>query len=169
MLCAEGFAPARIGLEAWLEGDAPRLEGLRRVHELLGQLAKLLIIVKTLNHTRAIKGFYYDENDCRLATYLVNAATHLDTAAIDVCTRATNNCSLLIDVCRLDERRCRVAMSLVTPREAFDTPSTHLATPSGMADGLGGGLWPTGWLLGGGGGAAGRGGVGAAGQRLAAG
>jgi hypothetical protein len=41
VLCAEGFAPARIGLEAWLEGDAPRLEGLRRVHELLGQLAKL--------------------------------------------------------------------------------------------------------------------------------
>lgn len=161
MLCAEGFAPARIGLEAWLEGDAPRLEGLRRVHELLGQLAKLLIIVKTLNHTRAIKGFYYDENDCRLATYLVNAATHLDTAAIDVCTRATNNCSLLIDGCRPDERRCRAAMNLVTPREAFDTPSTHPATPSGMAAGLA--AW--GRMVG----SPGRGGVGAPGQRFAAG
>ena len=27
-------------------------------------------------------------------------------------------------------------MNLVTPREAFDTPSTHPATPSGMAAGL---------------------------------
>ncbi len=30
-------------------------------------------------------------------------------------------------------------MSLVTPLEAFDTPSTHLATPSGMAAAAGGG------------------------------
>ena len=131
--CAEGFEPARIGLDMRLEGDAPRLEGLGMVHELLGRLAKLLIIVKTLNRTRAIKGFYYDEKGCRLTTHLVNAATHLDTGAIDVCTRATINCSLLIDDCRPDERLCRPAMSLVRPREAFDTPSTHLATPSGMA------------------------------------
>ena len=133
MLCAEGFEPARIGLGAPLEDDVHRLEGLGRVHEPLGQRAKLLIIVKTLNRTRATKGFYYDENDCRLATYLVNAATHLDTAAIDVCTRATNNCSLLIDGCRPDERRCRAAMNLVTPREAFDTPSNDhpLSWPHG--------------------------------------
>ncbi|WP_298600088.1 hypothetical protein [Zoogloea sp.] len=139
MLCAEGFEPARIGLGAPLEDDVHRLEGLGRVHEPLGQLAKLLIIVKTLNRTRATKGFYYDENDCRLATYLVNAATHLDTAANDVCRHATIGCSLLIDGCRPRERLCRAAMKLVTPHEAFDTPSTHLATPSGMAAAAGGG------------------------------
>ena len=62
-------------------------------------------------------------------------------------------------------------MSLVTRHEAFDTPSTRLATPSGRAAVPGGGLWPAGWLLGGGWWAApaGRGGVGAPGQRFAAG
>ena len=126
VLCAEGFAPARIGLEARLEGDAPRLEGLRRVHELLGQLAKLLIIVKTLNRTRANKGFYYDENDCR-------HAMNLDTAAIDRCTAAIIDVHAAIDVRRPVEKHCRLAMKHRRPREAFDTPSTHLATPSGMA------------------------------------
>ena len=54
-------------------------------------------------------------------------------------------------------------MNLVTPREAFDTPSTHPATPSGMA------AVRAGCLGADGGQPAGRGGVGAPGQRLAAG
>ena len=115
MLCAEGFAPARIGLEA-------RLEGLRRVHELLGQLAKLLIIVKTLNHTRAIKGFYYAMKGCRPVmkgcTPVMKGCTpvmYLGMPAIIDTQRATNDC-------KPDEKLRRLAMSLDTPGEAFDTP-----------------------------------------------
>ena len=46
----------------------------------------------------------------------------------------------------LTKRRCSVAMNLVTPRRAFDTPSTPSRHPSGMAAGLAawGGWWAAG-------------------------
>ena len=45
-------------------------------------LAMLLIIVKTLVCTRAIKGFYYDEKLCKLSEKLVDHAETLEPGRI---------------------------------------------------------------------------------------
>ena len=51
--------------------------GRRRVEMGCG-LAMVLIIVKTLVCTRAIKGFYYDERLCRRAKVLVDRVENLE-------------------------------------------------------------------------------------------
>ena len=53
----------------------------RRV-EMGCRLAMLLIIVKTLVCTRAIKGFYYDEKLCKLSEKLVDPAKTLEPGRI---------------------------------------------------------------------------------------
>ena len=50
----------------------------RRRVEMSCRLAMLLIIVKTLVCTRAIKGFYYDERLCRRAKVLVDPVENLE-------------------------------------------------------------------------------------------
>ena len=54
---------------------------LRRV-EMGCRLAMVLIIVKTLVCTRAIKGFYYDEKLCKLSEKLVDPAKTLEPGRI---------------------------------------------------------------------------------------
>jgi hypothetical protein len=50
----------------------------RRRVEMGCRLAMVLIIVKTLVCTRAIKGFYYDERLCRRAKVLVDRVENLE-------------------------------------------------------------------------------------------
>ena len=112
------------------------LEVLDMVDEKLCMPAKPLIIVKTLNRTRANKGFYYDEKGCK-------PATHLDTPPIDVCTplnidapRDIDHPTHLIDGCRPRETHrtpledhCRPATRLATPLEAPGTPASGPPPP----------------------------------------
>ncbi|TXH86438.1 hypothetical protein [Thauera aminoaromatica] len=110
---AELLAQALEALAQALEALAPALEVLDRVDENLCTAAKPLIIVKTLNRTRANKGFYYDEKHCK-------PATRLDTPPIDVCTPANidgprdiDHPTPVIDACRPRETGCRLAMLLI--------------------------------------------------------
>jgi len=119
---AEVLAQALEALEPALEALEPALEVLDTVDENLCTPAKPLIIVKTLNRTRANKGFYYDENHCK-------PATHLDTPQIDVCTPANIDgpCDIdhptpVIEGCKPRETHC-------TPLEDHCRPATRLATP----------------------------------------
>ena len=75
------FQPAEVLAQA-LEALEPALEVLDTVDENLCTPAKPLIIVKTLNRTRANKGFYYDEKLCKLSEKLVDPAKTLEPGRI---------------------------------------------------------------------------------------
>lgn len=83
--------------------------------------AKVFIIVKTLNHTLAIKGFYYAMKGCRPVMKGCTPAMYLDTSAIIDVRRVIDDRRRVIDGRRPDEKHRRRAMSLNTPVEAFDT------------------------------------------------
>ena len=80
--------PATIDKEAAINGCMPanivcsRVEMSCSVDETGCKPAIVLIIVKTLNCTRVIKGFYYDEKLCKLSEKLVAPAETLEPGRI---------------------------------------------------------------------------------------
>ena len=80
--------PAIIDKEAAIDGctganiDCSRVEMSCSVDEITCTPAIVLIIVKTLDCTRAIKGFYYDEKLCRPPEKLVVPAETLEPGRI---------------------------------------------------------------------------------------
>ena len=80
--------PATIDKEAAIVGctganiDCSRVEMSCSVDEIGCKPAIVLIIVKTLNCTRVIKGFYYDEKLCKLSEKLVAPAETLEPGRI---------------------------------------------------------------------------------------
>ena len=80
--------PAIIDKEAAIDActdaniDCTRVEMSCSVDEMSYKPATLLIIVKTLDCTRAIKGFYYDEKLCKPSEKLVDPAETLEPGRI---------------------------------------------------------------------------------------
>ena len=80
--------PAIIDKEAAIDGctganiDCTRVEMSCSVDEMGCRPAIVLIIVKTLDCTRAIKGFYYDEKLCRPPEKLVHPPETLERGRI---------------------------------------------------------------------------------------
>ena len=80
--------PATIDKEAAIVGctganiDCSRVEMSCSVDEIGCKPAIVLIIVKTLNCTRVIKGFYYGEKLCKLSEKLVDPAKTLEPGRI---------------------------------------------------------------------------------------